>query len=92
MLKHVLFTLLTTSISTAALADTNCTHYPENERIPAVKFQQNLEKQGYKIHSFDTDDNCYEIEGTNPKGERVEVKFDMKTGEVVRSKLDHDNH
>ncbi len=91
MLKQVLFTVFAASLSTAAMASTNCTHYPENERIPAVKFQQDLEKQGYKIRSFDTDDNCYEIEGTNPKGERVEVKFDMKTGEVVRSKLDHDN-
>lgn len=92
MLKHVLFALFATSVSTAALADTNCTYYPESERIPAMQFQQSLEKQGYKIISFDSDDNCYEIEGFNPKGERVEVEFDMKTGEVVRSRLDRDHN
>lgn len=89
MLKQILFTVFAASVSTSVFASPNCQTYPENERIPAIKFQQDLEKQGYKIRSFDTDDNCYEIEGTNPKGERVEVKFDMKTGNVVRSKPDH---
>lgn len=91
MLKQILFSLFTISLSSATLASANCTHYPENERIPAVQFQQNLEKQGYKIQSFDNDDNCYEIEGINPKGKRVEVKFDMKTGEIVRSKHERDD-
>lgn len=89
MLKQVLFLSIATSLSTAAFAGTHCTKYPENERIPSVQFQEKLQKEGYDIKKFEIDDNCYEVKGTNPKGERVSIKFDMKTGEAVQSKIKH---
>lgn len=89
MLKQTLLTVAITALSGTAMAGPHCTYHPENERIPAVKFQEQLQQKGYKIHEFGFDDNCYEIEGLNAQGERIEAKFDTKTGELVRSKHNH---
>ncbi|NOL49801.1 PepSY domain-containing protein [Pelistega europaea] len=89
MFKQILFASVIASFSSVALASTQCTHYPENERIPSIQFQQKLQQEGYHIKKFEIDDNCYEIEGTNAKGERVEINFDMKTGQAVKSKIKH---
>ena len=86
MLKKILLTIVTVSASTAAIAGPNCTQYPENERMSATKLQADMEKQGYQIRKFDTENNCYELKGKNPQGERVEMYFDMKTGEIVHTK------
>ncbi|MBY0443843.1 MAG: PepSY domain-containing protein, partial [Burkholderiales bacterium] len=44
---------------------------------------------GYKVKEFKESGNCYEIEGWDKTGQRVEVIFDPKTLAVVRSKLDN---
>lgn len=90
MLKQILFALFAASLSTAVFADTNCTYHPEHKRMSITKFKQKLERQGYKIYSFDIDDHCYEIEGLSPKGQRIEAKFDMRTAKLVRIKRDDD--
>lgn len=89
MLKQILLTTAITTLSSTAIAGTHCTYHPENERIPAITFQEQLQQKGYKIHKFELDDNCYEIEGLNAQGERIDEKFDTKTGELVRSKHKH---
>lgn len=71
--------------SSSALAATQCTPHPESERIPPAKFQEQLKEQGYKIRKFkETKGNCYEIYGFDKAGKKVEIYFDMKTGEIVK--------
>ncbi|MDO4232729.1 MAG: PepSY domain-containing protein [Lautropia sp.] len=88
MFRKALVTLAAISAlgaSASAIAATECKLYPENERIPAEKFQQQLQEQGYKIRKFkETRGNCYEIYGFDKAGKKVEIYFDMKTGEIVK--------
>lgn len=89
MLNKTLFAAVLTLTSVAAFAGPKCTAYPQNERIPAAKFQENLKKQGYQIRQFkETKGNCYEIYGKDKQGRKVEIYFDAKTGQAVKSEID----
>ncbi len=47
--------------------------------------KKRLESQGYTIKKFKVDGNCYEIYGKNKEGKKVEIYFDTKTGDIVKS-------
>jgi len=56
-----------------------------------VKTVQTLEENGYtKIDSIDRDLDRYEVDATDPNGQRVELVVDGRTGEVLRSERDDD--
>lgn len=92
MAKHVsiLVAFFAATVGSTALAyNDDCQYYPEHQRMDVVKFQERLQKQGWRIRKFEvSDDNCYEITGWNPQGQRVEADFDAKTGRLVRSERD----
>ena len=89
MLKKIAFIAAATAVSTAALAGPQCPAYPDNERIPQDKFQQQLKDQGYSIQKFKvTSGNCYEIYGRDKQGQKVEIYFDAKTGQPVKTKTE----
>lgn len=89
MFKKIALGAFALSLSAAAFAGPQCTVYPESERIPEDKFKQQLTEQGYQIRKFKvTDGNCYEIYGFNKEGKKVEIYFDMKTGEAVKTEID----
>ena len=60
----------------------------KNEQIPQADFQKSLEKQGFSVKKFKTDGNCYELYGKSPKGKKVEMYFDTKTGKIVKSEIE----
>lgn len=86
MLKHSLFAVLAATITTSAFAGAQCRAYPANERMDPAKFQAQLSAQGYQIKKFKVDNNCYEIYGKDKAGKKVEIYFDAKTGQAVKSK------
>ena len=89
MLKQTIFAVLAATFSVGAFAGTKCIDHPQNEKIPAAKFQEQLKQQGYQIKKFkETSANCDEIYGHNKDGQKVEIYFDTKTGQVVKSKMD----
>ncbi len=88
MLKQSLFALLIAGTSWTAFAGAQCSPHPENERIPPQQFQQQLRQQGYEIRRFKIDGNCYEIYGKNRQGQKVEIYFDTKTGQAVKTEID----
>jgi len=47
-----------------------------------------IESQGYKIRKFKVDGNCYEIYGRDKDGKKVEIYYDTKTLDVVKSEVD----
>lgn len=81
-------TVATIAMSSAAFASADCTAYPEDQWIAKDAFAQQLEAQGYTIKKLKKDDNCYELYGTDAAGHKVEIYFDMKTGDIVKQEIE----
>ena len=78
-------------MSQAALAGADCAEYAESERMSVLDLQKKIVNDyGFVIWRWKVDGNCYEIYGkeTLASGEeqRVEVYFDLATGEIVKKK------
>jgi hypothetical protein len=72
-------------VATPALAGAKCAKHPKNEWMREADAKAKIESQGYKIQKFKVDGNCYEVYGTDKEGRKVEIYFDTKTLEVVKS-------
>ncbi len=77
-----LFVLLSSSFAFAAA---DCVKHPKEEWISEADMKKKIEAQGYKIKKFKVDGNCYEIYGWDKAGKKVEIYFDTKSGDVVKS-------
>ena len=82
----VLSTAATLSTSVAAKAD--CKAYPKAEWMKEADAKAKIEAQGYTINKFKVDGNCYEIYGKNKEGKKVEIYYDAKTLEPVKSEVE----
>jgi len=71
----------------AALAGADCAAHPKSEWISEADMKKRLVEQGYEIKKFKIDGNCYEIYGKNKEGKKVEIYFDTKTGDIVKSHI-----
>ena len=71
-----------------ALAGAKCEAHPKAEWIKDSDARAKLEAQGYKIRKFKIDGNCYEIYGWNKEGKKVEIYFDTKTLDIVKSEIE----
>jgi hypothetical protein len=58
----------------AALADTDCSD-PIAEWKPREQLRLALEQQGWTIQRIKIDDGCYEVRGTDRKGNRIKAKY-----------------
>jgi hypothetical protein len=72
---------------TAAFAGANCKVNPKADWMAEADAKAKLVAQGYKIDKFKIDGNCYEIYGSNKEGKKVEIYFDTKTLDVVKSEI-----
>jgi len=72
----------------AVQAKANCKAYPKAEWMKAEDARAKIEAQGYTISKFKVDGNCYEIYGKNKEGKKVEIYFDAKTLDVVKSEVE----
>lgn len=75
-------------VSTSAFAKANCKAYPRSEWMSETDAKAKIEGQGYSISKFKVDGNCYEIYGRNKAGKKVEIYFDAKTLEPVKSEIE----
>jgi len=75
------------TFSTAALAKADCPAYPKSEWMKPEDARARIEAQGYTINKFKVDGNCYEIYGKNKEGKKVEIYYDAKTLEPVKSEI-----
>ncbi|MDO3623707.1 PepSY domain-containing protein [Ralstonia pseudosolanacearum] len=87
MLKLTL-AVLATACSASAFASANCTAHPKNEWMPEAEAHAKIKAQGYTIKKFKVDGHCYEIYGTNQDGKKVEIYYDTKTLDVVKSEIE----
>jgi len=49
------------------------------------------EAAGYVVREVERDDGCYEINGRDRDGRRVEIDLNPRTGEIVRVDNDRDD-
>lgn len=79
----LLMTGLTLISSGAAFASEGCS-VPKAEWQPEQALRQKLKAEGWKINRIKIDAGCYEVYGTDGKGQRAETYFDPKSFEVVK--------
>ena len=73
---------------TAALAKADCKAHPKSEWMKPEDAKARIEAQGYTINKFKVDGNCYEIYGKNKEGKKVEIYYDAKTLEPMKSEIE----
>ncbi len=87
MRKIILPTLALMIIGTgSAFASDRC-NTPMKDWQPREALQKKLEDEGWKVKRIKLDDGCYEAYAIDEKGRKVEVYFDPKTFEPVKTKI-----
>jgi hypothetical protein len=76
------------TFSTTAAAKADCKAYPKAEWMQEADAKAKIAAQGYTIDKFKVDGNCYEIYGRNKEGKKVEIYYDAKTLEPVKSEIE----
>ena len=84
----VLVLMAAVGMSGTAFAKADCVAHPKSDWMKESDARAQLEGHGYKIKKFKVDGNCYEIYGHNKEGKKVEIYFDTKTLDVVKSEID----
>lgn len=72
----------------AAWAKADCKAYPKSEWMSEADAKAKIEGQGYTIDKFKISGNCYEIYGRSKDGKKVEIYFDARTLDVVKSEIE----
>jgi len=80
--------LVAASVPMAAAAKADCQAHPKAEWMSEADAKAKITAQGYTISKFKVDGNCYEIYGKNKEGKKVEIYFDAKTLDVVKSEIE----
>lgn len=85
-MKTLLTTTLLALAPLAAVAGPTCTA-PKSQWMDQATFKSKLESQGYVIKTFKvTKGQCYEIDGTDKQGKKVEIYFDPVTAAVLEAR------
>lgn len=87
-MKKLALLLALTLSSGLAYAKKTCTDQPKSKWMKEEDFKRKAEAEGYKIRKFKQPGTCYEIYGTNAKGQDVEVYFDPVDGKVVKENIE----
>ena len=91
-MKHLAIPLVLGSLAIGwaapAAAKADCKAYPKAEWMKPADARARIEAQGYTIKKFKVDGNCYEIYGRNKDGKKVEIYYDAKTLEPVKSEIE----
>ena len=71
----------------AALADDDC-FVPMADWQPREAVARLAEENGWTVRRIKIDDGCYEIDGTNAEGRRIEATINPATLEVIDLEYD----
>jgi len=83
----VVVLLFAAVFSTATFAKADCKVNPKAEWMKEEDAKAKILSQGYKIDIFKISGNCYEIYGSDKDGKKVEIYYDTKTLDVVKSEV-----
>lgn len=85
-MKTILFSAAALFISLSAANATDiCKSYDKAEWLTAEAMTAKAVEMGYEVAALKEEDGCWEVKGKKD-GARVEVYFDPKTAEVVKTK------
>jgi hypothetical protein len=90
-MKQILFVAVlgaAAAFPTHVFAKADCKAYPKAEWMSEADAKAKIEAQGYAINKFKVSGNCYEIYGKNKDGKKVEIYYDAKTLEPVKSEIE----
>jgi hypothetical protein len=88
MNKSLVALSLVIMLPVGAYAKADCKLYPKSEWMSEADAKTKILTQGYTIDKFKVDGNCYEIYGRNKEGKKVEIYYDAKTLESVKSEIE----
>lgn len=77
-------------LSGATLADDDCDD-PVSGWQPRENLRQQLEADGWTVYRIKVDDGCYEVEGRDNKGNRVEASFAPSSLELREFEYEDDD-
>ncbi len=66
-----------------AMARDNCTTVPSSEWKSINEITTHAEKLGYTVRKVERDGTCYEVEGTDRNGAKIEILYNPETGTPV---------
>ncbi|WP_395139514.1 PepSY domain-containing protein [Schlegelella aquatica] len=72
-------------VAGAVFASDKCDAGPKDQWQPKEALEKKLQAEGIKVKRIKIDDGCYEVYGTDAKGERIERYFHPKTLESVKN-------
>ena len=75
----------------AALADDDC-FVPMADWQPRASVAEMAARNGWNVGRIKIDDGCYEIDGTDAQGRRIEVKLHPATLEVIEFEYEEKAH
>lgn len=74
-------------LSLASFASPNCITETKSKWMPEKDMQSRIDAIGYKVKTFQTTGNCYEIYGYDKEGRKVEIYFNPVDGSVVKQRV-----
>lgn len=84
MITAVLATAAMTSMAHADdRHDRRCGNVQIDKWMSEAQIRDRATSLGIEVREVDIDDGCYEVEGRNKDGRRIEVRFNPETGEQV---------
>ena len=75
--------LTVAAVAAEAHGSTRCEAVPTAEWRPQMALQDKLKAEGWRVRQVKTSNGCYEVYGTDAKGERTEAFFHPRTFERV---------
>jgi len=75
------------TLAGTAMADEHC-KAPRDQWQSEEALRAAVADRGWEIRTFEIDDGCYEIEGYDQQGRRVEASFNPQTLEMVEMELE----
>jgi len=80
----VLFGIL---VSGAAWADNDCVA-PADQWQPREVLRQQVEQQGWTVQRIKVDDGCYEVRGTDRRGNKIKAKYAPDSLRIRKLEID----
>ena len=68
----------------ALASDPKCPDVPRDRWMSADALRAKLQGMGYQVREIDREGHCYEVEGRDANGFRVEAYIDPVSGAVVQ--------
>ena len=90
LVRHGLLTLCLALASLSAAADDDC-DAPSQRWQSREAVRQMAAQRGWQLQRIKIDDGCYEIDGKDADGRKIEVTVDPATLEVIKIKYKDDD-